>query len=197
MKKSLNQLIWESKKSGKPVNPWAICTSSVGREDKAKYERCVMDVKKKSPIKEHHGEDWNPKLLDMSLNTFLDKLKSVDRRGYDSVESIIEKHKNNIVKESRINEVGGYDDPGMYAKHAGGYMSDLKEGYNSMATILNHFDKLRSEVLDDTMRRDIEKFLMDVQNPLKDLATSITNTEKKHLHNLRGGKPKPRDLDAE
>ena len=27
-------------------NPWAICTSSVGREDKAKYERCVKKVKK-------------------------------------------------------------------------------------------------------------------------------------------------------
>jgi len=27
-------------------NPWAICTESVGREDKDKYERCVFDVKK-------------------------------------------------------------------------------------------------------------------------------------------------------
>lgn len=28
-------------------NPWAICTASVGREDKEKYEKCVLDVKKK------------------------------------------------------------------------------------------------------------------------------------------------------
>lgn len=28
------------------VNPWAVCTKSVGREDADKYERCVMDVKK-------------------------------------------------------------------------------------------------------------------------------------------------------
>tara|TARA_Y100000593_G_C4305526_1_gene335529 strand:+ start:2144 stop:2725 length:582 start_codon:yes stop_codon:yes gene_type:complete len=26
-------------------NPWAICTASVGREDKEKYEKCVMSVK--------------------------------------------------------------------------------------------------------------------------------------------------------
>ena len=26
-------------------NPWAICTASVGREDKAKYERCIKSVK--------------------------------------------------------------------------------------------------------------------------------------------------------
>ncbi len=28
-------------------NPWAICTASVGRENKDKYEACVMDLKKK------------------------------------------------------------------------------------------------------------------------------------------------------
>ena len=33
-------------------NPWAICTSSVGREDKAKYEACVKDVKKQKGIEE-------------------------------------------------------------------------------------------------------------------------------------------------
>ena len=30
MENRINRLIWEAKKSGKPVNPWAICTSSVG-----------------------------------------------------------------------------------------------------------------------------------------------------------------------
>jgi hypothetical protein len=33
-------------------NPWAICTASVGREDKEKYEACVTDVKKQKGIKE-------------------------------------------------------------------------------------------------------------------------------------------------
>ena len=33
-------------------NPWAICTASVGREDKEKYEACVRDVKKEKNIKE-------------------------------------------------------------------------------------------------------------------------------------------------
>lgn len=40
----------EAKKKNKKIykyNPWAVCTSSVGREDKKKYERCVMDVKNK------------------------------------------------------------------------------------------------------------------------------------------------------
>jgi len=36
----------KKKKKWNP-NPWAICTESVGRENKEKYERCVMDVKEK------------------------------------------------------------------------------------------------------------------------------------------------------
>ena len=36
----------------KENNPWAICTTSVGREDKDKFERCVKDVKAKNKLKE-------------------------------------------------------------------------------------------------------------------------------------------------
>jgi hypothetical protein len=37
----------ENKKKKKKYNPWAVCTSSVGRKNKKKYEDCVMGVKKK------------------------------------------------------------------------------------------------------------------------------------------------------
>lgn len=37
-------------------NPWAICTASVGRDDKDKYEACVMDVKKKMGVDESISE---------------------------------------------------------------------------------------------------------------------------------------------
>lgn len=42
-------VVEEEKEKG---NPWAICTASVGREDKAKYERCVQDVKKETGYKD-------------------------------------------------------------------------------------------------------------------------------------------------
>ena len=32
----------------KENNPWAICTASVGRKDKEKYEKCVKGVKRES-----------------------------------------------------------------------------------------------------------------------------------------------------
>jgi len=36
----------EAKGKKYKYNPWAICTESVGRDDKEKYERCVKKVKK-------------------------------------------------------------------------------------------------------------------------------------------------------
>ena len=39
------------KSETEPYNPWAVCTKSVGRDDKEKYERCVKDVKKQNKDK--------------------------------------------------------------------------------------------------------------------------------------------------
>lgn len=41
----------------KKNNPWVMCTSSVGREDKAKYEACVKDIKKQHGMSEDITED--------------------------------------------------------------------------------------------------------------------------------------------
>jgi hypothetical protein len=57
------------KKKSKKYNPWAICTSSVGRKDKKKYERCVMDVKKS--IKE--GKDPINLFLEEKIVSLLEK----------------------------------------------------------------------------------------------------------------------------
>lgn len=47
-------------------NPWAICTASVGREDKEKYEACVKDIKKQKGIKESENEDSFLEEIEMS-----------------------------------------------------------------------------------------------------------------------------------
>jgi len=42
----------DAKKKGKAVNPWAVCNKNVGKKkNPEKFERCVMDVKKKHPVK--------------------------------------------------------------------------------------------------------------------------------------------------
>ena len=50
-----NEMGWmevEAKKKGKAVNPWAVCHTKVDKDkNPEKYERCVMDVKSKHPIK--------------------------------------------------------------------------------------------------------------------------------------------------
>lgn len=48
------------------INPWAICTASVGRDDPEKFERCVLDVKKQYGIKASVTEDQFVKKADQS-----------------------------------------------------------------------------------------------------------------------------------
>jgi hypothetical protein len=60
--------ISEAKKKSK-YNPYAICTSSVGREDKKKFERCVMDVKRN--IKE--GKNPYLPIVESSLLKMVEK----------------------------------------------------------------------------------------------------------------------------
>jgi hypothetical protein len=55
------QSMWEEDdiemSEAKKNNPWAICTASVGREDKDKYEACVMGVKKQKGVEESMTEE--------------------------------------------------------------------------------------------------------------------------------------------
>lgn len=53
----------------KKYNPWAICTAQVGRKNKKKYERCVMDVKKS--IKE--GKDPVNLFLEEKIVSLLER----------------------------------------------------------------------------------------------------------------------------
>ena len=160
---NIDKLILEAKKKGKKVNPWAVCTASIGEKigstersdwtktQKAKYERCVLDVKKKQNI-----------------------------------------------KENTINEVGGYDDPSMFAMHAGGQAGHLKGSYNALSEILNHLNNIGSEqVIDDDLKMELDNFLSKVEGPMKNLGKAIINFEKKNLGSLRGGRPSPRNLDEE
>jgi hypothetical protein len=47
----------EAKKKGKPVNPWAVCNTTVDKDkNPEKFEKCVMDVKEEHPVKESAEE---------------------------------------------------------------------------------------------------------------------------------------------
>lgn len=48
-KASDDDIVVESKKKKKKYNPWAVCHTTVDKdEDPEKYERCVQDIKKKN-----------------------------------------------------------------------------------------------------------------------------------------------------
>ena len=61
--------IGEGKKKKSKYNPWAICTSSVGRKNKDKFERCVKDVKRN--VRE--GKNPYQVIVEMSLEKMVEK----------------------------------------------------------------------------------------------------------------------------
>ena len=61
--------VGEGKKKKSKYNPWAICTSSVGREDNDKFERCVKDVKRN--VRE--GKNPYQVIVEMSLEKMVEK----------------------------------------------------------------------------------------------------------------------------
>jgi hypothetical protein len=59
-------------------NPWAICTASVGRKDKEKYEACVRDVKKEKGIKENFGVEPEQEPTTDELMDRLDNMSAAE-----------------------------------------------------------------------------------------------------------------------
>lgn len=79
--------VTKRKTTKRKTNPWAICTSSVGRENKKKYEKCIMDIKKKQKIDEDlqrleeyierliTDSEVNPKIKKGNFKEFISKIK--------------------------------------------------------------------------------------------------------------------------
>lgn len=75
--KSMDEMYMDEAK--KKNNPWAICTASVGREDKDKYEACVMDVKKQKGIEESMTEEgWMEECGYMNEVEMSEEEKAID-----------------------------------------------------------------------------------------------------------------------
>ena len=111
--------IGEGKKKKSKYNPWAICTSSVGREDKEKYERCVMDVKKS--IKE--GKNPYQSLVEAALGKMVEKHISPRMTKKDLVKNLSEQ---GIIRRPMTNmSIGFVDSMDKPTKKT--YTSDMNE----------------------------------------------------------------------
>jgi len=113
--------IGEGKKKESKYNPWAICTSSVGRKDKKKYEKCVMDVKKN--IKE--GKNPHQVIVEMALEKMIEKHISPRMTKKDLIDTLTE---SGIIRRPMTNMVLGFaDEKKMDKPVKKSYTSSMKE----------------------------------------------------------------------
>ena len=94
----------------KKINPWAVCTASTGRENKDKYEDCVLSVKKKHGIKKESLQESKVTKnadfeRDLDDTTESDTVKDhFSRRAERMFEKLTEKWKTK--KESEVSKDG-------------------------------------------------------------------------------------------
>lgn len=112
--------IGEGKKKKSKYNPWAICTSSVGRKDKKKYEKCVMDVKRN--IKE--GKNPYQVIVEMSLEKMVEKHVSPRMTKGDLLKTLSEQ---GIIRRPMTNMSIGFVEDQMDKPTKKSYTSTVKE----------------------------------------------------------------------
>jgi hypothetical protein len=98
--------IGEGKKKKSKYNPWAICTSSVGREDNDKFERCVKDVKRN--VRE--GKNPHQVIVEMALEKMVEKHISPRMTKGDLIKTLSEQ---GIIRRPMSNMRIGFVDEGM------------------------------------------------------------------------------------
>lgn len=119
------RLVKVRKKKSK-YNPWAICTSSVGRKDKKKYEKCVMDVKKN--IRE--GKNPHQVIVEMALEKMVEKHISPRMTKKDLVNTLSEQ---GIIRRPMANMTMGFVNDGLD--------NPLKNVYSSKKNLWNNKQK--------------------------------------------------------
>lgn len=120
----------------KKNNPWAICTASVGREDKDKYEACVMDVKKQKGIEESMTEEgWMEECGYMSEEVEMTEAeKAIDEMMTREEMS---------AKEKSFAALAEPKDKITYAdKIAGAKKGEVKESKFSISEAIENMDRL-------------------------------------------------------
>jgi hypothetical protein len=93
-----NKKLDEAKKRNK-ANPWAVCTSKVGRSDKDKYERCVMGVKKGQGMHEE-AEEIDEKSVSKKQQKFMGQVHAI-QTGQIEPSDINPKFRKNIMKVAK------------------------------------------------------------------------------------------------
>ena len=126
----------------KKNNPWAICTASVGREDKAKYEACVMDVKKKMGMDESMYEE-----------AYMDEVEMTEAEM--AIDEMMAKEElKGGQKKLDVNKNGKLDADD-FKKLRAGKKADVKESKLSILNALKDIDSIIDNIAEGEVKKKV------------------------------------------
>lgn len=172
-------------------NPWAICTASVGREDKAKYERCVMDVKKQYGLTESVNEDYSSLSkkffkLEKKLEQLQDSKEPVHPSIISKLESELDELRDKMAKAS-ADEENGVKESSKLKVHTteGDNVSNNYMFFQNLKTMKGAIEDML-----EMNQSEVDKILSDGHGwALDHIATSADDVEEVYhfLENSMGG----------
>jgi hypothetical protein len=151
------QSMWEEDdiemSEAKKNNPWAICTASVGRENKDKYEACVMDVKKKNGMDEAMDESMYESMYE---EAYMDEVEMTEAEK--AIDEMIDMGEGEemTAKEKEFAALAEPKDKITYAdKIAGAKKSEVKESKLSIFNALKNMDAIIDRLTEGEVKKKV------------------------------------------
>jgi hypothetical protein len=104
----------------------------------------------------------------------------VDTNELSRVKSVLSKSE----EEGGMNEA--YDDPGIMARHTGGYMGKLKMCLDTIIDNMVYLEHLLPEVMDKKLQTKLDNFLEMSSDPLEDLNDELDEADDRLMGRFKG-----------
>jgi hypothetical protein len=103
--------------------------------------------------------------------------KRVVRLTESDIENLVKK----IIKESRIDEIGGYDSPELGNLHSKSTMEVILETFTDISDNFSKLNNMGNDILDDKLARETRILLKNVQPLLERYGKAWTSAEKRRI----------------
>jgi len=107
--------------------------------------------------------------------------KKVIRLNENDIENLVKK----IIKEEKLDEVGGYDSFELGSSHSKSTMESIRDAYEVMVDTVEHLNSLKLDILDDKLSMATKRLVGRLSSSLEEYSKYWTEAEKRRIGRFR------------
>lgn len=100
-------------------------------------------------------------------------------------ESDLEKLVKRVIKEEKLDEVGGYDSFELGSSHSKSTMESIRDAYEVMTDTVEHLNSLKLDILDDKLSMATKRLVDKLGLALQEYSKYWTEAEKRRIGRFR------------